>query len=79
MKGPYTWKVVLAETAETGAGRDKRDIIRDMRRSAKALGVSPDGEDKATGEVRDGSGQLVKQVIAYRSRWGNIRLRDLEL
>jgi hypothetical protein len=79
MKGPYTYRVSLAETAVTGAERIKRIAVRLMRAATKQLGVSPDGQDKAQGEVRDESNRLLKQVEAYRTPGGAIKLRDLEL
>lgn len=90
MKGPYTFTVSLAvsqqtgpvrlaDMVRTGANSVKRLATREMRRTVKDMGVGPDGIDRAKGEVRDGDGNLVKQVEAYQTRSGAIKVRDLEL
>jgi hypothetical protein len=77
MKGPYTFTVSLAATVQTGADSVKRFCIRKMCRTVKWLGVVD--EDRAHGEVRDGDGNLVKQVEAYRTSGGAVKVRDVEL
>jgi hypothetical protein len=73
MKGPYAVSVVFGTSGASNVEPRKRIAIRLMRASTKQFG------EGAQGEVRDGDGQLVKQVAAYRTQGGAVKLRDLEL
>ena len=74
VKGPYTW---TAQHNGAPGSADivsvKRTAIREMRRAVKQLG------EGATGDVRDASGSLVRQVEAYRTAGGAVKVRELEL
>lgn len=73
MNGPYTYTATFGATVKTGAHKVKRLAIRTMRFTTKQLGES------AVGEVRDADGQLVRQVEAYTTQGGAVKVRDLEL
>lgn len=73
MKGPYTYAVHNGAGGQSDIVPRKRVAIREMRRATKTLG------DGARGEVRDLAGSLVKQVEAYATSGGAVKLRDLEL
>lgn len=78
MKGPYTITATLGETAHTGVEAVKREAIRVCRRLTKNLGVLPDGT-RTVGDVKDADAQLVRQVEAYRTPSGTVKVRDVEI
>ena len=78
MKGPYTWTASIGGAPGQGdIVSVKRDAIRDVRRAVKALGVVD--QVGARGEMRDRDGDLVRQVEAYRTPGGAVKVRELEL
>jgi hypothetical protein len=73
MNGPYSIIVTEGDTKRTSVEHNKRAAIAKCKRLVRG---STDG---AKGDVRDYANQLVKQVEAYRTATGALKVRDLEL
>lgn len=78
MKGPYAITATLGKSSLAGGDTVKREAIRKCRRLTKKLGVTPDGT-RATGNVVDADEDLVRQVEAYRTPSGTVKVRDVEI